>query len=189
MSDKGMKVGYVRVSTVDQNEVRQLVGVELDRTFTDKCSGATTNRPALKEALAFLRDGDSLYVHEMSRLSRSLSDLRSLVETLTKRGVTVTFIKENLTFSTEQSPMALLMLSLLGAMAEYERSLIRERVREGVAQAKLRGVYKGRKFKLDAAGVMRLKERAATGVKKVELMKEFSLSRQALYMYLNRRAA
>jgi len=184
---KGMKCAYVRVSSVDQNEVRQLAGMEFDRTFTDKCSGATTDRPALTEALAFLREGDELYVHSMDRLSRSLSDLRNMVEVLTKRGVSVTFVKESLTFGTEQSPMAMLMLSLLGAVAEYERSLIRERVREGVAQAKLRGVYKGRQFKLDAAGVERLKERAATGVKKVELMREFDLSRQALYMYLNRR--
>lgn len=189
MNSKGMTIGYARVSSEDQNEARQLVDVKLDRLFTDKCSGATTNRPALQEALAFVREGDCFMVHSMDRLSRNLTDLRTVVEGLTKRGVEVRFHQENLVFTGSDSPMANLMLSLLGAVSEFERACIRSRQAEGIREAKKRGVYKGRVFKLDAAGVAKLKERSEAGVKKVELMKEFNLSRQALYMYLNRRAA
>ena len=116
-----MRVGYVRVSSVDQNTVRQLEGIEVERTFTDKASGKDTARPKLDEMLAFVRDGDAVIVHSMDRLARNLDDLRRIVRTLTGKGVRVEFVKENLTFTGEDSPMATLLLSVMGAFAEFER--------------------------------------------------------------------
>ena len=140
----GQRIGYVRVSTLDQNEKRQLEGQVLDRVFTDKASGRDTARPELTELLRFARDGDTVVVHSMDRLARNLDDLRALVQGLTHKGVRVEFVKESLVFTGEDSPMANLMLSVMGAFAEFERSLIRERQREGIALAKQRGAYKGR---------------------------------------------
>lgn len=141
----GQRIGYVRVSTLDQNEKRQLDGLILDRVFTYKASGRDTSRPQLAELLGFARDGDTVVVHSMDRLARNLDDLRALVQGLTRKGVRVEFAKEHLLFTGEDSPMANLMLSVMGAFAEFERSLIRERQREGIALAKQRGAYKGRK--------------------------------------------
>ena len=138
-------VGYVRVSSVDQNTVRQLDGLTLDKTFTDKASGKDTKRPQLERALEFLREGDTLVIHSMDRLARNLDDLRRVVLGLTKKGVKVRFEKEDLTFTGEDSPMANLLLSVMGAFAQFERELIKERQREGIAIAKKKGgVYKGR---------------------------------------------
>ncbi|GGI01222.1 resolvase [Arthrobacter liuii] len=131
----GQRIGYVRVSTVDQNERRQLEGQVLDRVFTDKASGRDTARPQLTELLRFARDGDTLVVHSMDRLARNLDDLRALVQGLTRRGVRIEFIKESLVFTGEDSPMANLMLSVMGAFAEFEHFLIKERQREGIALA------------------------------------------------------
>lgn len=129
----GQRIGYVRVSTVDQNEFRQLEGQVLDRAFTDKASGRDTARPELTELLRFVRDGDTVVVHSMDRLARNLDDLRALVQGLTRRGVRVEFLKEQLVFTGEDSPMANLMLSVMGTFAQFERSLIRERQRERLA--------------------------------------------------------
>ncbi len=119
----GQRIGYVRVSTLDQNTERQLDGVTLDRAFTDKASGKDANRPALQEALRFVRDGDTLIVHSMDRLARNVLDLRTIVEDLMSRGVTVQFAKESLTFTPDgASAMSTLMLNVLGAVAEFERS-------------------------------------------------------------------
>jgi len=137
-------VGYVRVSTVDQNTDRQLDGVVLDRKFEDKVSGATTDRPKLQEMLQYVRHGDTIHVHSIDRLARSLADLLSLVQTLTEKGVMLKFHKEQLHFTGEANPMQNLMLSMMGAVAEFERSMIKERQREGIAKAKLKGVYTGR---------------------------------------------
>src|ERR1035438_7267867 len=128
------RVGYIRVSSLDQNTERQLEGVKLDKVFTDKASGKDTARPQLQAALEYLREGDLLLVHSMDRLARSVDDLRKIVFDLTKKGVHVQFVKENLTFTGEDSPMSNLLLSLLGAVAEFERSMIRERQRGGIAQ-------------------------------------------------------
>ncbi|MDH4562147.1 recombinase family protein [Pseudomonas sp. BN411] len=138
------KVGYVRISSVDQNTARQLDGVQVDKTFTDKVSGATTDRPQLQAMLEYVREGDTIVVHEISRLARSLADLLSLVETLNKRGVAVHFHHEKLEFTGENNAMQKLMLSMMGSFAEFERAISKERQREGIAKAKERGVYKGR---------------------------------------------
>lgn len=181
---KGQRIGYVRVSTTDQNEMRQLEGVEVDRTFTDKASGKDTQRPQLEAALAFLREGDTLVVHSLDRLARNLGDLRNIVATLTKRGVVVDFIKERLTFTGEDGPMANLMLNVMGAFAEFERALIRERQREGIALAKRNGVYKGRKPKLNADQVAELQRRVGGGEKRSVIAKSLGISRETLYSYL-----
>ncbi|MBF6540551.1 recombinase family protein [Nocardia farcinica] len=138
-----MRLGYVRVSSVDQNTVRQLDGIAVDRMFTDKASGKDTERPELDELIAFVREGDTVFVHSMDRLAHNLDDLRHLVWVLTGKGVRVEFVKESLTFTGEDSPMATLLLSVMGAFAEFERSLILERQREGIAAAKAQGVYTG----------------------------------------------
>ena len=183
-ASKGQHVGYVRVSALDQNEVRQLEGRELDKVFTDKASGKDVKRPQLEAMLSFVREGDTLYCHSMDRLARNLDDLRRIVLGLTKRGVHVSFVKENLMFTGEDSPMANLMLSVMGAFAEFERELLRERQREGIALAKRAGKYLGRKPVLDAARAAELRERAASGEPKSGLAREFGISRDTLYRYL-----
>ena len=129
----GQRIGYVRVSSIDQNPERQLEQIPLDQVFTDQASGKDTQRPELERLLAFVRETDTVVVHSMDRLARNLDDLRRIVGKLTGRGVRIEFVKENLTFSGEDSPMANLMLSVMGAFAEFERALLRERQREGVA--------------------------------------------------------
>ena len=179
-----MRVGYVRVSSVDQNTVRQLAGIKVERTFTDAASGKDTTRPKLDEMIAYVRDGDTVIVHSMDRLARNLDDLRRLVRTLTGKGVQVEFLKEHLTFTGEDSPMATLLLSVMGAFAEFERALILERQREGIAAAKARGAYTGRKPALTDEQARQLRERAADGERKSALAAEFGISRETVYAYL-----
>lgn len=181
----GKRVGYVRVSTLDQNESRQLEGVQLDKRFVDKASGKDTKRPELQAALEYLRDGDVLVVHSMDRLARNLDDLRRTVTELTTRGVVVEFVKERLTFTSEDNAMSKLLLSVMGAFAEFERSLIRERQREGITLAKKAGVYKGRKPSLTPERIEILRQRAVAGEKKAALAREFGISRETLYSYLS----
>jgi DNA invertase Pin-like site-specific DNA recombinase len=177
----GKRVGYIRVSTLDQNTERQLDGIEVDKKFTDKASGKDTKRPQLYAALDFLREGDVLVLHSMDRLARNLDDLRKIVLGLTSRGVVVEFVKEHLTFTGEDNAMSNLLLSVMGAFAEFERSLIKERQREGIALAKKAGVYKGRKPSLSAEKVQELRQRVEAGEKKAKLAKEYGVSRQTLY--------
>lgn len=180
----GLRIGYVRVSTIDQNPDRQLEGENLARTYIDKASGKDTTRPELANLLSFVREGDTVVVHSMDRLARNLDDLRRMVAQLTKRGVCVQFIKENLTFTGQDSPMANLLLSLMGAFAEFERALIKERQREGIALAKTRGAYRGRKKSLSPEQVLELSRRAQLPEKKAKLAREFGISRETLYQYL-----
>jgi DNA invertase Pin-like site-specific DNA recombinase len=177
------RVGYIRVSSLDQNTERQLDGQELDKVFTDKASGKDTKRPQLQAALDYLREGDCLVVHSMDRLARNLDDLRRIVLGLTTKGVLVEFVKEHLTFTGEDSAMSQLLLSVMGAFAEFERSLIRERQREGIALAKKAGVYKGRKPSLSEEQAQQLRARITAGEKKTALAREFGISRETLYQY------
>jgi len=178
------RVGYIRVSSLDQNTERQLDGVDLDKIFTDKASGKDTARPQLQAALEYLREGDLLLVHSMDRLARSVDDLRRIVLDLTKRGVHVQFVKESLTFTGEDSAMSNLLLSLLGAVAEFERSMIRERQREGIELAKKAGVYKGRKPSLTPVQVAEIRKRVKAGEQKTGLAAEYQISRQTLYAHI-----
>jgi DNA invertase Pin-like site-specific DNA recombinase len=180
----GQRIGYVRVSTFDQNPDRQLENVQVARTFMDKASGKDTKRPQFDALMSFIRTGDTLVVHSMDRLARNLDDLRSIVQNLTQRGVCIEFIKESLTFSGEDSPMAILMLSVMGAFAEFERSLIRERQREGIALAKQRGVYRGRKRSLSLEQILTLHQQVKNGAKKAKVARDFNISRETLYQYL-----
>jgi len=177
----GQLIGYVRVSSVDQNTDRQLDGVKLDKVFTDKASGKDTNRPQLQACLEFIRQGDTLHVHSMDRLSRSLVDLLALVKQLTGKGIAIQFHKEALTFTGEPNPMQDLQLAVMGAVAEFERSMIRERQREGIAKAKANGKHLGRERKLTTEQVEQLKVLIASGSPVSHVAKVFGISRQSLY--------
>jgi DNA invertase Pin-like site-specific DNA recombinase len=181
----GQRVAYIRVSSIDQNTDRQLEGVGVDREFTDKCSGKDMHRPQLQEMLRFVREGDTVVCHSMDRLGRNLTDLRQLVTELTGRGIVVEFVKEHLAFTGDENPMNTLLLSLLGAVAEFERSMIRERQREGIAIAKAKGdVYKGRKPSLTDEQAQELRRRSGAGERKAALAREYGISRETLYAYL-----
>lgn len=180
------KIGYVRLSTVEQNTARQLVGITLDRVFEEKVSAKNIgNRPVLREMLGFIRDGDDLYVHSMDRLARNLKDLLTLVTTITDKGVTLHFVKENLTFEAKAkaTPFNKLLLGLLGSVAEFERELILERQREGIAQAKARGAYKGRK-PIAPEKIEKAKELLAQGMTRTEAAKTVGMGRTTLFLYL-----
>lgn len=180
----GKKIGYIRVSTDDQNPERQLDGISLDKVFIDRLSGKDTIRPALIAMIDYIREDDTIIVHSMDRLARNLDDLRKLVFQLTQRQVKIQFIKENLIFTGEDSPMSHLLLSIMGAFAEFERSLIKERQLEGVKLAQKKGVYKGRKRSLSSEKIEELKKRIENGESKVHIAKEFKISRETLYQYL-----
>ena len=190
-SSSGQKIGYVRVSSVDQNDARQLDGLVLDKIFTDKASGKDVHRPQLQALLSHVREGDHVYVHSMDRLSRSLKDLQEVVELLTARGVAVEFCKENLKFERpgnnsggHTAAYSKLLLQMLGAVGEFERALIRERQREGIAIAKTKGVYKGRKPGLNAEMKLKLREMIASGISKTEIAKNLAISRASVYQYI-----
>ena len=145
-----MKIGYIRVSTADQNPERQrteLEAADVEEIYEDRVSGKNLDRPQLQEMLAFIRKGDTIIVHSLDRLARNLSDLLKTVEALTQKGVSIHFLKEKLEFDAgkDASPTAKLMLQLVGAFAEFERSMIKARQREGIELAKARGAYLGRK--------------------------------------------
>lgn len=181
---QGQRIGYVRVSTLDQSTARQLEGVAVGKTFTDKASGKDTNRPQLEACLEFVREGDTLVVHSMDRLARNLDDLRRIVRTLTERGVQVEFVKEHLTFTGDNNPISTLLLSVMGAFAEFERALIRERQREGIAIAKKTGVYKGRTPSLQGEKRAEAVARVWAGEKLSAVAREYGVSRQTFYSYL-----
>ena len=152
---QGHRIGYVRVSSFDQNPERQLEQTQVSKVFTDKASGKDTQRPQLEALLSFVREGDTVVVHSMDRLARNLDDLRRLVQKLTQRGVRIEFLKEGLVFTGEDSPMA-----------------------------KQRGAYRGRKKALSDEQAATLRQRATAGEPKAQLAREFNISRETLYQYL-----
>lgn len=182
----GQTIGYIRVSSADQKTERQLEGIACDKIFTEKVSAKDANRPQLQACIEYCREGDILVVHSLDRFARNLVDLRQLVEQLVAKGVTVRFVKENLTFGKDKTNTIFdqLLLNLLGAFAEFERNLIRERQREGIAIAKAKGKYKGRERVLSGEQVAELKQKAALGVPKTVIAKEMGLSRVSVYRYL-----
>lgn len=136
-----MKVGYVRVSTVEQNEERQVLAMKelgVDKVFVDKASGKNTKREKLDEMLRFVREGDVLYVSEFSRLARSTKDLLAIVEQLSAKGVNVISLKENFDTTTASGRM---MLTVVAAIAQFEREIMLERQREGIEVAKKAGKF------------------------------------------------
>jgi DNA invertase Pin-like site-specific DNA recombinase len=181
----GQRIGYKRVSTVDQSTMRQLEGVTVDEVFEDKASGkSTAQRPALEAMLKHVRKGDVVLCHSMDRMARNLDDLRRIVLGLTSRGVRVEFTKEGLSFTGEDSALSKLLLSVMGAFAEFERSLILERQREGIVIAMAAGKYKGRKPTLNIGLITELQSRASLGESKSKLAREFGISRETVYQYL-----
>jgi len=182
----GKKIGYIRVSTFEQNPERQLEGLILNKHFIDKASGKNADRPELDAMLDYVRDGDTVIVHSMDRLARNLDDLRRLVAQLTSQKIKIEFVKEGLTFTGEDSPMSKLLLSVMGAFAEFERSLIKERQMEGIALAKKRGVYKGRKPALSQDKINEIKARIEKGDKKSHIARDFGISRETLYQHLKK---
>lgn len=175
-----MKIAYVRVSTVEQNEARQVEALKkygIDKWFTEKVSAKDTNRPQLQAMLEFAREGDTLYIHDFSRLARSTSDLLKMVELLQNKGVHLVSNKESIDTST---PTGKLMLTMLGAIYEFERTNLLERQREGVAIAKMQGKYKGRKeIKIDDFGTQYQKY-LNRELSKVQLAKALHISRPTL---------
>ena len=186
---KGQTVGYVRVSSFEQNESRQLEGMELDRVFLDKASGKNIQRPQLEALMKFVREGDTVICHSMDRLGRNLVDLRKTVGELTSRKIGVRFIKENLTLTGDDSPMATLLLNMMGSFAEFEVAWSRERQREGIELAKRDGVYKGRKRLLTQDRAAELTRRLGLGESKAALAREFKLDRTTVYRYIGRAKA
>jgi len=175
-------VGYIRVSSADQNTERQLDGLALNKVFTDKVSGGTKDRPALNDLMEYARSGDVVHVHSIDRLARNLADLLNLLEQFTGKGITVKFHKENLTFSGENNPFQKLQLQVIGAVAEFERSMIKERQREGIAKAKQdRSKYQGRKPSIDGDRVRKMK---AEGLSPTAIAKELGIARSSVYRML-----
>lgn len=181
--------GYIRVSTIDQNTERQLAelpnGVRLDRTYTDKASGKDAHRPELERMLTRLRSGDHVIVHSMDRLARNLQDLLDLVKQINEAGASIQFLKEGQTFSPdkEENAQSVLLLQMLGAFAQFERALIRERQREGIILAKARGAYKGRK-PIEKERFERAVELVAKGSTVIEAARATKIGKSSLYNYL-----
>jgi DNA invertase Pin-like site-specific DNA recombinase len=178
-------IGYIRVSSNNQNTDRQLDGIVLDKTFTEKQSARNADRPELQNCLGWIREGDILHVHSIDRLARNLVDLQQLVTTITAKGVTLKFHKESLIFTGDSSnSMNQLLLQMLGAVAEFERNLIKERQAEGIKVAKAKGVKFGAKPKLSASQVIELKSAIESGVKISEAARQFQITRPTVYKVL-----
>jgi len=179
-------IGYIRVSSADQNTARQLDGIELDLIYEEKISGATTARPELQALLKAVTTGDVVHVHSMDRLARSLYDLHKIVGEINAKGATVKFHKEAKEYNGVFSAQDELFLQVLGAFSQYERSIIRERQAEGIAKAKASGVYAkhGKKPSINDNLVAELKRRVAAGEPKARVAKELGISRDSLYRLL-----
>lgn len=175
-----MIVGYVRVSTVEQNDGRQFITMEkygVEKVYSEKVSAKDTNRPKLQELLEFVREGDTVVVHDFSRLARSTKDLLDIVDNFNNRGITLISAKENIDSST---PTGKLMLTMIGAINEFERENLLERQREGIALAKKEGKYKGRK-EVNISNFEEHYERyMSREVSKSQLAKELNISRPTL---------
>lgn len=176
-------VGYRRVSSLDQNLERQDLG-EVEKVFEEKLSGKSAkDRPALQAMLDYVREGDQVVVWSIDRLARDLRDLQDIIQRLNDDGVTITFLSENLTFSADkEDPLAQLQLHLMGAFAQFERSIIRKRQAEGIAKAKANGKYKGRKPTIDRDKVHELRGEGLSTYKIAEAM---GISRMSVHRILN----
>jgi DNA invertase Pin-like site-specific DNA recombinase len=184
----GKRIAYIRVSSEGQNTSRQDLQIEelnVDKIFTEKVSGKNIqDRPQFQMMLDYAREDDHIYCADLSRWGRSLMDIKSTISDLTKRGVSVTFLKENLTFSGNDDPMSNLLLGILSSLSEWERAVIKSRQMEGVKIAKDKGIYKercGRKPKLTEEQMIEVKQRLAAGDTKAEISRAFGVSRQTVY--------
>jgi len=180
----GQNIGYIRVSSETQNTARQLEGIELDKEFTDKMTGSIRNRPQLEECLNYVRKGDTLHVHSIDRLARNLRDLQEIIDGLVCKDVTVKFYAENLTFTGDDSPMSKLTLHLMGAFAEFERTITRTRQREGIEAAKKSGKHLGRP-KLNKALSATASQLKQEGYSVSQISQKMELSRPSIYKLLS----
>lgn len=157
------KIGYIRVSTVDQSTERQLDGIQLDKVFEEKASARNTQRPKLVEMLDYIREGDEVIVHDISRLARNIEDLHGLVRQITHKGCVIRFQKENLAFTNDKSDaISQLLLSMLGAVYQFERTVLLERQKEGIAIAKAKGKYKGRPKTISREAILTLLQKGTS---------------------------
>lgn len=183
----GQKIGYARVSSESQNLDRQLEafeGLQLHKVFTDKASGASTDRSGLRDCLDYVREGDVLHVPSIDRLARSLSDLERIVKEIAAKGAEVRFLKESLAFGRKDDPCATLLFQVLGAIGQFERSLIRERQAQGISAAKKAGKSFGRPKAMTDAQVARALELIDQGRDKKDVAEELGVSRSTLYRAL-----
>lgn len=178
-----MKVGYIRVSSVDQNTDRQLDGIELEKRFEEKISGTTRERPQLKLCMDYLREGDTLFVHSMDRLARSLKDLLNIVHELNDKKVIVKFVTENLEFSGADNPMGQLMLSIFGAVNQFELAQTKQRQMEGIRKAQERGQKLGRAG-LKKSKIKEIRSRKAAGQSAKEIAYSLNIGQSTVYKYL-----
>lgn len=184
-NNKGQNIAYIRVSTIEQNEERQIKSLEnkaIDKYYVEKISAKDTNRPKLKEMLDYVRQGDTIYIQDFSRLARNVKDLLNIVEQLQNKSVNLISIKENLDLNT---PAGKLQLTMLGAIYEFERAMLKERQAEGIAIAKMKGKYKGRKkidYPINWEEVYnKWKSREITGAKAMQIL---NLKRNTFYKLL-----
>lgn len=175
-----MRIAYIRVSSIDQNEQRQIEAMQkygIEKWFNEKISAKDTNRPKLQELLEFVREGDTVYIHDFSRLARSTKDLLDIVELLNNKGVALVSNKENIDTST---PTGKLMLTMIGAINEFERTNLLERQREGITIAKRNGAYKGRKAVTIPNFDYHYNRYMSREISKSQLAKELGISRPTL---------
>lgn len=184
-----MKIGYVRVSTVEQHEDRQLAAIKqwgAEKIFIDKMSGKNMDRDGLRNMMDFIREGDSLCVLELSRLGRSLPDLIKITDDLQKKKVSLVVLKENIDTSTPTGRMIFYMLAVI---AQFERETILERQREGIEQAKLRHVYKGREKRILPDNFEDYyKQWLAREISRSQIARDLKISRPVLISLMNQYA-
>lgn len=179
------EIGYIRVSSVDQKLTRQLDGLSLDKTFIDTVSAGSMARPGLTSLREYIREGDVVHVHSIDRLARNLADLLAILEDFISNGISLKFHKEGLTFSGENNPFQRLQVQIIGAVAEFERSMIRERQREGIIKAKQDpNKYRGRKPTINTDLVYEL---SSSGLSPTNIAKQLGIARSSVYRVLNSR--
>jgi DNA invertase Pin-like site-specific DNA recombinase len=181
---EGKRIGYIRVSSKDQNPDRQLEGVLLDKKFIDYASAKNDQRTQLQFMLEYVREGDHVFVHSIDRMARNMSDLRRIVDILMLKRVSLCFLKENIKIDGTECPMSVLLLHVIGSIAQFERSLIRERQAEGIALAKERGAYKGRSPALNEKQTREIQELIKMGLPKSRIALKFKVTRATIYKYL-----
>ena len=176
-------VRYIRVSSIDQNTDRQYEALpDTDKTFEEKASAATAKRPQLEAMLDYIREGDTVFVHSIDRLARNIVDLHNLADRITDKGCKLVFIKENMQFGNgPNSKMSELLFSILGAFAQFERSMIKERQAEGIAAAQAKGKRFGRKPKLNDRQKKEIRDKRKAGANPTQLAKEYGVSRALVY--------
>lgn len=177
-------VGYVRVSSQGQNTARQLAGIKTDKEFVDMVTGSNQDRQGLNDCIGYVREGDTLIVDSIDRLARNLRDLQDIISSINAKGVAVKFVKENLTFTGKDDAMSTLMLQMMGAFAEFERTMIKSRQREGIDAAKKAGKHLGRPPKTTKKLSTEAKELKENGTSIRQIAFKLNVSRATIYKVL-----